>query len=103
MRILSALAVLVLMGPLNANAYWTGEFKPIGPYVSGAENFHFRVDGVPATANCVSSFAFINKSDGGSSVKIATLLLAYAQGKKIDLYVDKEASGYCRIIEFVVK
>lgn len=107
-KIMRGLAVLVLIAttlPMTANAAgrFTGAFKPAGPYVSGGSNYYFRVLGLPDSANCQQNWAFINEADSGSKGKIATLLMAYAQGRNVSLYVQEDGSGYCQIIEFVVQ
>ncbi|OWQ88589.1 hypothetical protein CDN99_17230 [Roseateles aquatilis] len=96
-------AALALPMAAHAEGRWTGEFKPGGPYVSSGVNFHFRVSNVPATANCPQTWAYINETDSGAKGKIAALLLAYAQGKSIDIFVDTGDGGYCHVVEFVVK
>lgn len=95
--------VILLALPLAVNAGWTGEFRPTGPYVSGAGNYHFRVMGVPPAANCRNGFAYIAEADSGAKGKMAALLLAYGTGKNVDLFVETDSQGYCMIIEFAVR
>lgn len=103
-RCLMAVVVMATALPMTADAAgrFTGYFKPGGPFASGGNNFHFRVQGLPASANCLQNWAYIDESDSGAKAKIATLLMAYAQGKNVSLYVDEEA-GYCKIIEIAVE
>lgn len=99
-----ALAVMAALPTVaSAAGRFTGAFKPAGPYVSGGNNYYFRVQGLPSSANCLQNWAFVDEADSGSKGKIATLLMAYAQGRNVSLYVEEDGAGYCRIIELVVQ
>jgi hypothetical protein len=102
----SLLALAAMALPMMADAApgrFTGAFKPAGPYVSGGNNYYFRVQGLPDSAGCLQNWAFVNEADSGSKGKIATLLMAYSQGRNVSLYVEEDGAGYCRIVEFVVQ
>lgn len=106
-KMVSTLAVLTVLAAThattaNAAVRDTGYFKPAGPYVSSGNNFYFRVSGIPASANCVQNWAYINEDDSGAKAKIATMLMAYSMGKTVSLMVDEGLGGYCRILELVV-
>jgi len=97
-RLKNVLTLLWLLAPAVVGAaQWTNPFLPTGVYVSSEANQHLRVLGVPS--GCLANWAYINQADSGSKTYIASLLLAYASGKQVNLYVSLDANGYCHIIE----
>ncbi len=74
-------------------------------WISGAENAHYRVVDEDGPAQCTGgptgpAWSYINVSDSGSKGKIAGILLAYAQGKTVELTTETDTNGYCHIVEF---
>ena len=49
-----------------------------------------------------AAFAYVNQSASGSKSYVAALMLAHASAKQVNLFVEADANGYCRIIEFAV-
>ncbi len=97
------LALLTLLASFGVNAaQWSSAFVLTGVFVSAEGNYHLRANGLPAAANCPGSWAYINQSDSGSKEYMASLLLAYALGKQVSLYVAPDTNGYCHIIELQV-
>ncbi|WAC74966.1 hypothetical protein OU995_09840 [Roseateles sp. SL47] len=78
---------------------WVGRFVPTGTYVSGLQNYHFRVFGIPASAGCTNEFAYVSGDDPALKAFTATLLMTVAMNKPVNLYVTKDSAGFCRIIE----
>ena len=100
MKRLALLLVLLISVSAEA-AQWTGYFTIGGSYISGAENQHYRVGGMPPLPSlCPTApgYAYINQSASGSKTYIAALMTAQAAGKQVNLYVENDG-GYCRIIE----
>lgn len=78
---------------------WTGGFFPSSLYVSSAENYQLRLYG-PITGICPAGFAYVNQSDPASKTYFSALMLAYANGKRVNLnVVSPDAVGACRIAE----
>lgn len=78
---------------------WTGGFFPSSLYVSSAENYQMRLYG-PITGVCPAGFAYVNQSDPASKTYFSALMLAYANGKRVNLnVVSPDAVGACRIAE----
>lgn len=103
-------ACALLIGGAASATETISAFKINKVFVSNAENFHFRVYGMPAMSFCPdgSTWAYINEADSGAKGKISTLLSAYAAGKDVVLYVtptDPASNGkaYCKITEFMVQ
>lgn len=91
-----------------ANLVWTERFRINQIYMSGAENYHFRVYGMDQQNQCTngSSWAFINESSSGSKGMISLLLSAYMAGKDVRLltqeFTSSSGNTYCKIIELEV-
>lgn len=96
------LILLAFFTPMIANAdgQMTAVFKPTGLYISHEGNYHLRVQGVPA--GCQAGWAYINQADSGSKTYIASLMLAFAAGKQVQLFVEPDGNGYCHIIEALI-
>lgn len=97
----SVLTLLLLTSAVAEAAQWTGYFTITGAYISGAENQHYRVSGMPLLPSlCPAgpSYGYINESASGAKTYISALMAAQAAGKKVNLYVENDG-GYCRIIE----
>lgn len=76
-------------------------------WISGAETGHYRIVDEGGPAQCTGGpaypgWSYINVSDSGSKGKIAAILLAYAQGKTVELTTETDGNGYCHIVEFWV-
>lgn len=76
-------------------------------WISGAENAHYRIVDESGTAHCTGgptnpAWSYINVSDSGSKGKISAILLAYAQGKTVELTTETDVNGYCHVVEFWV-
>jgi hypothetical protein len=98
------LTLLLLTSAVAQAAQWTGYFTITGTYISGAENQHYRVGGMPLLSSlCPNgpSYAYINQSQSGSKTYVAALMSAQATGKKVNLYVVGNG-GFCQIIELQV-
>lgn len=76
-------------------------------WISGAESAHYRIVDEEGPAHCTGgptgpAWSYINVSDSGSKGKISAILLAYAQGKTVELSTETDADGYCHVVEFWV-
>ncbi|MEF7613647.1 hypothetical protein V4F39_06965 [Aquincola sp. MAHUQ-54] len=80
---------------------WTPWFSISSTYAAGAENYNLRIYGVPA-GSCSAGWAYINQSATGSKVIMSSLMLAFATNRRVQLYLDKDESNYCKIIEAAV-
>jgi hypothetical protein len=82
---------------------WTADFQITNLYVAGAENFHYRVYGMPPVPACNNgtTWSYVNESDSGSKGYIAALLSAFTAGKYIRVLVTP-ANGFCHIAEIFV-
>ena len=75
-------------------------------FLARANNFAFRVylrnGGSDALSSCNYSFAFMNTDDDNYQAKVATLLSAQAQRQTVNVVFDRDAAGWCRIVEFFI-
>jgi hypothetical protein len=103
MRKLLLIALPLLFASAQASAEaWTADFNISALHISLGENYHYRTYGMPAIAECPGQgWAFVNESDSGAKGQIAALLMAYASGKQVRLFVAP-SNGYCHIIEVLV-
>jgi hypothetical protein len=99
-------AMILLMGTLGiTSSYaqstlrWTGGFFPSSLHVSSTDNYQLRLYG-PITGTCPAGFAYVNQSDPASKTYFSALMLAYANGKRVNLNAaSPDAVGACRIAE----
>ena len=63
------------------------------------ENYGFRVylDGLPSLCGNTHNWAYINKSDDNHDAMVSVLLAAHLAGRKVTLYSNRAASGYCHL------
>lgn len=81
---------------------WTTNFTITGIFVAGQNNYQYRVNGMPAAAECPGyPWGYVNDSDLGSQGMVAAIYSAYASGKQISLHVVT-VNGFCHIIEMFV-
>ena len=98
------LLIVSLFASAHASAdQWVGPFTITNLYVSGSTNFHYRTMGMPTVSACASAptWAYVNEADPGAKGYIAALLMAFAAGKQVTLYVQP-TNGYCHILEINV-
>ena len=106
MRLVSralALAVITAFSQPAPAASWSGNFTITNIFVAGANNFHYRIYGMPTYSACSNgpTWGYLNKGDSGSEGYIAALLMAFASGKQVGLFVE-EVNGYCHILEVFI-
>lgn len=79
------------------------DFNISNIYVSGQNNFQYRIYGMQSIASCTngSNWAYINDGDGGAAGYYSTLLMAYAAGKPVRLNIVT-VNGFCHIVELFV-
>jgi hypothetical protein len=91
-RVLTAMLLVsatLFAGAAHAAQQWT--------------NYHLRVTGFTPLSICPSgTLAYVNQSTSESRGYVAALLLAHASAKQVNLFVEADANGYCRIVEFAV-
>jgi hypothetical protein len=97
-------AMLLASSQAQATQFWTNDFNITHLFVAGAENYHFRVYGMTAQAQCSANtdaqyFAYFNESYQGSKGLMASLLMAYATGKQVRLFIEVDGNNYCQILE----
>ncbi|WP_196158982.1 hypothetical protein [Reinekea sp. G2M2-21] len=99
-KLVIGLTVLVM---LSLKAYaWDGvvtnTIAKIDVVVDG-ENYGFRVylNGSPALCGTTSDWAYVNKSSSNYDAIVSSLLAAHMAGRRVTLYTNKMASGYCHI------
>ncbi|GLS24804.1 hypothetical protein [Marinibactrum halimedae] len=105
------LSIFLVMASFQASAdlHFTGWFKISQLFVSNANNYHFRIYGMPRMDYCSASpdWAYLNENTSGSEGKMSVLLSAYAMGKQVNLRVEDKDGGNgtirCHIVEFFVK
>jgi hypothetical protein len=86
----------------QTTARWTGAFSPTILYVSSIDNYQMRMYG-PITSICPAGFAYVNQSDPASKTYFSAMMLAYANGKQVNLFTaNPDAIGACRILEIQV-
>jgi hypothetical protein len=102
MRTLFGIFFLLLSTHASADG-WTTDFTVTNLYVSGQNNFQYRVYGMPAVSSCTNgpTWAYINDSDPGSQGFYAAILSAYDLGKVIRLNIQT-VNGFCHIVELFV-
>lgn len=106
-RLLSLLLLSTLTLVSN-NAWadgWTSAFTITSLYVSGPNNYAYRVYGFPPIAGTTCAgggWAYINQGDAGASWYASALLTAYSTGKQVTLLVQVDGNGYCHIAEMTV-
>lgn len=100
----------VLLGAIllcaSANSFadgWTAGFTITNLFVSGPNNFQYRVFGIPTQTQCTGAnyWAYINDSDPGAQWYAAALLSAFTAGKTVQLNIQT-VNGYCHILEMSV-
>jgi hypothetical protein len=101
------LALLFISSQAQAVEFWTNDFTITNLFVAGAENYHFRVYGMPLESRCSANddsrkFAYFNESYPGSKGLIATLLMAYSTGKQVRLFIQVDSNNYCQLVEAFV-
>jgi hypothetical protein len=96
-------AVLSCVSATSFADGWTPGFTITSLYVSGPNNFEYRINGMPAQSQCpnATSWAYINETDPGAQWYAAALLSAYTAGKTVQLYIQP-VNGFCHILEMVV-
>lgn len=96
------LFVLSLLASSQAfSAVWTSDFTIANLYVSGENNFQYRVYGatnLPAACTSSPNWAYVNKGDAGSDGQVAALFTAFAMGRPIRMLVEP-TNGFCHILE----
>lgn len=95
-------AIGVVALPASAATFTaTGKISQYGATSPGNRDFRVYVGDIATSplATCAFTFAFTDSTDGNYLVKVATVMSNYSQDKNITMVVDKEASGYCRILE----
>jgi hypothetical protein len=65
-------------------------------------NLAFRVTLDNGMSVCPSSFAYINTAEGNFQVTVANLLTAFSLRKTVTLYIYKDQTPYCRIVDVEV-
>lgn len=102
-KVFALLVLCFLASGVSAQVRMTGVFVPTVLYVSGADNYQMRVFGA-ISATCPSGFAYVNQSDPASKTYFAALMLAYSNGKRLNLSVaPPDAIGACRIFDVIVQ
>jgi hypothetical protein len=102
--IVGVLSLLVACSydPAQASEQASGVISRL--FLARANNFAFRVylrnGGADALSSCNYSFAFMNTDDDNYQAKAATLLSAQAQRQTVNVVFDRDAAGWCRIVEF---
>ena len=94
LAIVAASAALLASQPAFADTY-SGTITLIQIVDTGS--MQFRVTLNTTMSNCDLNFAFVETGSALFSAYTAGLMTAYSQGKTVNLQVNREASGYCRI------
>jgi hypothetical protein len=101
---IKSLAVVVIGIAANSARAdsWTSNFTITGIFVAGQNNYQYRVNGMPAAAECAGyPWGYVNDSDAGSAGMVAAFYTAYASAKQLSLHVVT-VNGFCHIIEMFV-
>jgi len=100
-RNLAVVAIVFAANSARADS-WTSNFTITGIFVAGQNNYQYRVNGMPAAAECTGyPWGYVNDSDAGSQGMVAAIYSAYVSGKLISLHVVT-VNGFCHIIEMFV-
>jgi hypothetical protein len=104
MKKLLLIALLICSHQAHAVQFWTADFTITNLYVSGSQNYHYRVYGMPANPACPppNHWVYVNEIDTGAKGQIAAILMAYASGKPIRVLVETDANQLCKIIEIFI-
>jgi hypothetical protein len=101
-KVLGFLAGLVALGASLPALAWDGYPDGVPATIEvaqGAANYSFRVHFAPAVPMCGNgnTWAYLNTTDGNYSTFVAAILMAKAQGTRVTVYSNVDASGYCHI------
>jgi hypothetical protein len=81
---------------------WTGNFTITSIFVARQNNYQYRVNGMPAAAECTGTpWGYVNDGDPGSQGMVAAIYSAYVSAKQVSLHVVA-VNGYCHITEMMV-
>jgi hypothetical protein len=82
---------------------WSSYFTITSIFVAGQNNFQYRVNGMPAVAECTNApnWGYVNDGDAGSPGMVAAIYSAFVSAKLVSLHVVT-VNGYCHIIEMMV-
>lgn len=99
-----SLAALCACTVPAAAGQWVSAFTVTSLFVSGENNYQYRLYGMPTVTACTNgpNWAFINDADSGSKGKVATLLGAFYSGRRVGIFVEAE-NGYCHVLELIVE
>lgn len=86
-----------LLGSLSAIASHNYSGTITGIQLVDTGSMQFRLTLSSAMTNCDLNFAFVEIGSALFSADTAGLMTAYSQGKTVNLQVNRETSGYCRI------
>jgi len=95
LSMLALSAALLGSQPAIASDNYSGTITGIQLVDTGS--MQFRVTLSSTMTNCDLNFAFVETSSALFSAYSAGLMTAYSQGKTVNLQVNRETSGYCRI------
>ncbi len=96
--IMAACFLVATPGLASATAI-TGHITKL--YVSTPTNLPFRVF-LDTTTSCPGGFFYVDGSSANYQVYVSTLMLAYSQGKSVQLTYDIDASNWCVIRDMAV-
>lgn len=105
----ASLLLLPTLALITSSAWadgWTNPFTITSLYVSGPNNYSYRVYGLTSGAGTACgglNWAYLNQGDAGAAWYASAILTAYAAGKQINLNVQTDPNGYCHIIEMNVQ
>jgi hypothetical protein len=95
--ICAAVAALILSSPSYA---WDGAVsgKIIEVHVTAGENYDFRIY-LDSGAMCgnVHAWAYVNKSNPNYEAYVSTITYAFASGRNVTVYSNRDTNGYCKI------
>ena len=101
-KLIACAVLLTSIHPVAVADGWVGSFIPTGPYVSGIDNYHFRVFGVPSSAGCAGGFVYVSGNDPALKTFVPTLLVAISLGRTINANVTKDGGSWCRVVDINV-
>ena len=82
---------------------WTTNFTITSIFVAQQNNYQYRVNGMPAVAECANgaTWGYVNDADAGSPGMVAAFYSAFVSAKLVSLHVVT-VNGYCHIIEMLI-
>lgn len=110
------IAILMSLASLSVHAAWNDAAKAgkvikvslIGGGGGAPGNFDARVtlDSGTSVSYCdgnnSSNWGYINTNDANYKGVLAGILTAYALGKPVHFYMEKDTNGYCKITYFTL-